>query len=128
MNSGQGAFEIAFAIKIGEQSKIRKKDRDKDGVYDNEDKCPDIYGSKKHKGCPIAKKDMADDELDSDGDSVPDEYDDCPLVKGPRYLHGCPDKDKDGVVDPDDACPNLAGSPLNGGCPVDEKDLSLIHI
>ena len=120
--SGQGALELAFAIKFGKKSKIRKKDRDKDGVYDHQDKCPDIFGSKKYKGCPIPKKEMVAEEIDTDGDQVPDEYDDCPLIKGRRYLHGCPDSDKDGVVDPDDACPQLAGSPQNGGCPIDEKD------
>ena len=120
--SGQGAFELAFAIELGKRPQNRKKDRDKDGVYDYQDKCPDIFGSKQYKGCPIPKKEMVDEEIDTDGDQVPDEYDDCPLIKGPRYLHGCPDKDKDGVVDPDDACPNLPGSPLNGGCPIDEKD------
>lgn len=122
VTSGQGAFELAFAIELGKRPKNRKKDRDKDGVYDYQDKCPDIFGSKKYKGCPIPKKEMVAETIDTDGDQVPDEYDDCPLIKGPRYLHGCPDKDKDGVVDPDDACPNLAGSPMNGGCPIDEKD------
>ncbi len=122
VTNGQGAFELAFGIELGQQPKNRKKDRDKDGVYDYQDKCPDIFGSKKYKGCPIPKKEMVEEAIDTDGDQVPDEYDDCPLIKGPRYLHGCPDKDKDGVVDPDDACPNLAGSPMNGGCPIDEKD------
>ncbi len=122
VTSGQGAFELAFAIQLGKRSKTRKKDRDKDGVYDHQDQCPDIYGDKRYKGCPVPKKEMVEEEIDTDGDRVPDEYDDCPLIKGPRYLHGCPDTDKDGVVDPDDACPRLKGSPLNGGCPIDEKD------
>jgi len=122
VTSGQGAFELAIAIQIGKPSKIRKKDRDKDGVYDHQDRCPDVYGDKKYRGCPVPKKEMVAEEIDTDGDSVPDEYDDCPLIKGPRYLHGCPDSDRDGVVDREDACPKLKGSLANGGCPVDEKD------
>lgn len=119
---GQGAIELAFAIKFGKKSKIRKKDRDKDGIYDLVDKCPDIPGLKEFKGCPVPKKEMAEDELDTDGDRVPDIYDDCPTIKGYRHLFGCPDTDKDGVIDPDDACPRLPGLATNSGCPYDEKD------
>lgn len=122
VTSGQGALELAFAITFGKKSKIRKKDRDKDGIYDHLDKCPDIPGSKKYKGCPVPKKEMAEDELDTDGDRVPDIYDDCPTIKGYRHLYGCPDTDKDGVIDPEDACPRLKGLPSNAGCPSDEKD------
>lgn len=120
--NGQGAFELAFAIRLGKQPKRKKRDRDRDGIEDHMDKCPDIYGEKQYKGCPIPKKEMPEDELDSDGDRVPDIYDDCPNLKGLRHLFGCPDTDKDGVVDPEDACPRLAGSPKNSGCPIDKKD------
>jgi len=123
VTSGQGALELAFAIKFGKKSKLRKKDRDRDGIYDHVDKCPDIPGTKKNKGCPIPAKEMeAADEIDSDGDRVPDIYDDCPNLKGLRHLYGCPDTDRDGVVDPEDACPRIAGLASNSGCPYDEKD------
>lgn len=122
VTSGQGALELAFAIRLGKKRKKSRRDRDKDGIPDDKDQCPDIYGEKEFRGCPIPKKELPTDEIDSDGDQIPDKYDDCPLVKGPRYLHGCPDTDKDGVVDPEDACPRLAGSVQNQGCPTDLKD------
>ncbi len=34
-------------------------DRDGDGIKDSKDKCPDIAGIKKYKGCPMSDEDMA---------------------------------------------------------------------
>lgn len=56
-------------------------DRDKDGVNDEEDKCPDVAGSARYDGCPVP---------DSDGDGVNDDLDKCKDVAGPASNNGCP--------------------------------------
>lgn len=84
-------------------------DRDGDGVPDDDDACPDEYGTGPD-GCPIP---------DRDDDGVPDDEDACPDVAG-AGPDGCPvegDLDNDGVPDGDDACPQQAGG-LPNGCPV----------
>jgi outer membrane protein OmpA-like peptidoglycan-associated protein len=99
------------------------KDRDKDGVFDNEDACPDVPGIRtqdpKTNGCPPP---------DRDRDGVIDSEDACPDVPGMKTAdpktNGCPpDRDHDGVVDPEDACPDLPGvktnDPRTNGCPSD---------
>jgi formylglycine-generating enzyme required for sulfatase activity len=85
-------------------------DRDRDGVPDTSDKCPDSYGLKKLNGCP-----------DKDDDGIPDHQDPCPDKAGPANLRGCPpevnDRDDDGVPDHEDACPTEAGPATLRGCP-----------
>ena len=44
-------------------------DTDKDGINDEEDKCPTVAGLARYQGCPL---------VDTDGDGVPDEEDKCP--------------------------------------------------
>ncbi len=115
-------------------------DTDGDGVFDENDKCPEVAGVVENDGCPI----------DRDGDGVADEKDKCPRTAGPIANNGCPfDKDKDGVpdnkdncpdlawdsptgcppdtdgdgvYDPNDKCPKEAGSKLNDGCPMITKE------
>jgi OOP family OmpA-OmpF porin len=88
-------------------------DRDKDGILDKDDLCPDTPGLAEFQGCP-----------DTDGDGVPDKDDQCPDVAGPVENNGCPwpDTDGDGVVDKDDACPTVAGPAENNGCPWPDTD------
>lgn len=86
-------------------------DRDKDGVNDKKDKCPDEPGLKEFEGCP-----------DTDGDGVPDPQDECPEVAGPAENKGCPDTDGDTVLDKDDACPEVAGLVALNGCPDADED------
>ena len=86
-------------------------DRDNDGVYDQEDNCPDIAGLAQFNGCP-----------DLDGDGIPDPEDDCPNSPGLPEFNGCPDSDSDGIIDSKDNCPNEAGSLANGGCPDSDSD------
>ena len=88
-------------------------DRDKDGIKDSEDACPDVPGLAQFQGCP-----------DTDGDGVPDKDDNCPEVAGPVENNGCPwpDTDGDGVLDKDDACPSVAGPAANNGCPWPDTD------
>jgi OOP family OmpA-OmpF porin len=81
-------------------------DKDKDGIADGEDKCPDMPGTRGFKGCP-----------DSDKDGIGDYDDDCPGIPGTAAMGGCADGDKDGVADNKDKCPTLAGLVENEGCP-----------
>ena len=83
-------------------------DRDKDGILDKDDLCPDTPGLAEFQGCP-----------DTDGDGVPDKDDQCPDVAGPVENNGCPwpDTDDDGVLDKDDACPTVPGLAQYNGCP-----------
>lgn len=85
-------------------------DRDKDGVLDKDDKCPDVYGLASLAGCP-----------DTDGDGITDAEDKCPTVKGLNQFIGCPDTDGDGVEDSKDKCPAIAGLINNNGCPKVEE-------
>ena len=88
-------------------------DRDKDGILDKDDRCPDTPGLAEFQGCP-----------DTDGDGIPDIDDQCPDVAGPVENNGCPwpDTDGDGVVDKDDACPTVPGPAENNGCPWPDTD------
>ena len=88
-------------------------DKDKDGIKDKDDACPDVFGLAQFQGCP-----------DTDGDGIADKDDNCPEVAGPVENNGCPwpDTDNDGVLDKDDACPNVAGPAENKGCPWPDTD------
>ncbi len=91
----------------------KPKDKDKDGVPDTEDACPDLAGSSLTKGCP-----------DKDADGLADNIDQCPNVAGLAKYNGCPipDTDKDGINDEEDKCPKEAGSLAYQGCPVPDRD------
>ena len=87
-------------------------DKDKDGILDKDDACPEIPGiasaDPQFNGCP-----------DTDGDGVFDKVDKCIDVAGPVENEGCPwpDTDGDGVLDKDDACPTVFGLAQYQGCP-----------
>lgn len=50
--SGYGRADI-YMVTIDETvSKERYKDKDKDGLFDYEDKCPELYGTPENNGCP----------------------------------------------------------------------------
>jgi OOP family OmpA-OmpF porin len=96
------------------------RDRDRDGIDDAADACPDVPGAKTDdpatNGCPP----------DGDKDGIRDDLDACPTVAGVKTsdpkTNGCPsDRDKDGIVDTEDACPDFAGpknpDPKKNGCP-----------
>jgi OOP family OmpA-OmpF porin len=104
-------------------------DRDRDGVLDADDACPDTPGVRtddpKTNGCPPP--------ADRDKDGVLDKDDACPDTPGVKTddpkTNGCPppaDRDKDGVLDKDDACPDEAGvktdDPKTNGCPPPPPD------
>jgi outer membrane protein OmpA-like peptidoglycan-associated protein len=83
-------------------------DKDKDGVPDAQDACPEIIGLTKFHGCP-----------DTDGDAIIDSKDKCPTQPGLAKYNGCPipDTDGDGLNDEEDKCPTQAGTKANSGCP-----------
>jgi outer membrane protein OmpA-like peptidoglycan-associated protein len=101
---------------------LTPSDRDKDGIVDAKDKCPDdpedYDGYMDSDGCP---------DTDNDNDGIPDAVDKCPNEPedkdGFQDDDGCPDLDNDGDGLPDatDECPNEAED-FNGyededGCP-----------
>ncbi len=100
---GLASVGLSFDFGVG--------DRDKDGVNDKKDKCPDVPGLKEFEGCP-----------DTDEDGLPDPEDDCPEVAGPAENKGCPDTDGDTVLDKDDLCPEVAGLVELNGCPDADED------
>jgi OOP family OmpA-OmpF porin len=56
-------------------------DTDKDGINDEEDKCPQVPGLARYQGCPIP---------DTDNDGINDEEDKCPTIPGIPENNGCP--------------------------------------
>jgi len=62
-------------------------DNDKDGVMNEDDRCPDLAGIVSLKGCP-----------DTDGDGVADLDDQCPDVKGTIANKGCPEFTKEVMI------------------------------
>ena len=105
-----------------------RADRDGDGVFDDEDACPDKRGVRtadpQTNGCPPKN--------DRDRDTVLDAEDACPDVPGVRtadpQTNGCPppDRDGDGVLDAEDVCPDVPGvrtnDPKTNGCPRPDRD------
>ncbi|GEM_PF-5072967 len=127
-------FSWSWQVQRNEQRFTDKPDKDRDGVADTEDLCPNEYGSGKM-GCP-----------DTDKDGVGDKFDKCPMESGLGSSDGCPnsnnannnpdfnnpnfnnntssDLDGDGISDDSDACPDLFGPAENEGCPIDNSATS----
>ncbi|MBN2197528.1 MAG: OmpA family protein [Polyangiaceae bacterium] len=97
------------------------RDRDDDGVLDEDDACVDDPGEPSDDlevhGCP-----------DTDGDGIRDPKDACIEIPGEESddpeKNGCPpDRDGDGILDDDDACPDRKGEASDdaekNGCPPD---------
>jgi len=135
LSRGPGAPQVRFVAAVEWVPPLPPPDRDRDGVPDPEDACPDAAGPRsadaRGNGCPPPP--------DSDRDGVVDAEDACPKVAGGRSAdprtNGCPppapppptDTDLDGVLDRDDACPEKPGLPTDdpktNGCPPDrDKD------
>ncbi len=124
-------FQAADArVTLGFMYEPAVGDRDKDGIDDDDDACPDDPedkdGFEDRDGCP---------DLDNDGDGILDVDDACPLVKedydGDRDEDGCPegtegDRDGDGIPDDVDDCPDepedFDGFQDEDGCPDPDND------
>ncbi|MBS9767592.1 MAG: OmpA family protein [Flavobacteriaceae bacterium] len=100
-----------FQHSIGLVFKFGGTDTDGDGIFDNNDACPEVKGIAQFNGCP-----------DTDGDGIVDSKDACPEVAGLAQLNGCPDTDGDGIADKNDACPDVKGSKAHRGCPDTDGD------
>ncbi|HEX2959566.1 MAG TPA: OmpA family protein [Chitinispirillaceae bacterium] len=112
---------------LGWSGFITMQDDDKDGLKNDEDRCPkdaeDIDGFEDADGCP---------DLDNDNDGIPDLKDKCPGESedkdGFDDEDGCPDldNDNDGIPDLKDQCPGLAedfdGFEDRDGCPDPDND------
>ncbi len=98
----------------------RVADADGDGIADRDDKCPRYHGTLDNAGCPA----------DTDGDGVHDGIDKCPKIVGPISNSGCIlDADGDGIADANDKCPNAAGTLANKGCPevkIEAADMAVL--
>jgi OmpA-OmpF porin, OOP family len=128
LTRGMGAPSVRVLGTIGYVPDA--SDRDKDGILDGDDACPDIPGPEnddpKLHGCP-----------DRDRDKIIDPEDACPDVAGPPNedptKHGCPppgDRDGDKIIDEEDACPDVPGvrdpDPEKNGCPPDRDGDGII--
>lgn len=105
-NDGFGKHVLSFVFTLG------KLDKDKDGVSNGKDDCPDTPEGiiVNEQGCP----------MDSDNDGVADYLDKCSGTPAGAKVdsNGCPiDTDKDGVADYMDKCPDVKGVASNNGCP-----------
>ena len=112
---------------IGWNGIVFGRDRDKDGIGDRKDRCPDVAedkdGFEDADGCP---------DFDNDNDGVPDSVDKCPNVAedkdGFNDDDGCPDfdNDNDSIADSVDQCPQVAedndGFKDADGCPDPDND------
>jgi type IX secretion system PorP/SprF family membrane protein len=110
-----GSHEFTLGFKFGN---IKGGDRDKDGILDIDDKCPDLPGTKENIGCPM------DENADNDKDGIINKLDNCPEAAGPKENKGCPftDRDNDGIRDDIDKCPDIPGIASNDGCPMNDRD------
>jgi len=128
------------------------QDRDGDGVTDDEDNCPDDFGHRLNKGCPLGNPDVDEDGVcdawvsekgfGSEFQDVCEGIDACPNEQG-EGEDGCPldepDPDGDHVCDAwvskkklqkkfkdvcegIDSCPTEKGTVANKGCPEDNPD------
>lgn len=116
--NAEGSYEYVFDYNdyfhysIGLVAKFGKKhDKDKDGISDKNDACPEVPGIPEFAGCP-----------DSDNDGIQDKDDKCPTVAGPKEFNGCPDTDGDKIIDIEDQCPQVAGIAQFKGCPDTDGD------
>lgn len=129
---GRFLFRIAYAPIRKKPEPVARpaiRDRDQDGVSDEEDVCPDAmagpHPDPQRRGCPAP---------DRDHDGIYDPEDLCPDVAPGAYpdpqRRGCPapDRDGDGAYDPEDRCPDVpAGGqpdsrPDRKGCPAPDRD------
>lgn len=120
LNTSAGYGREAFRLITKIAYDFEPEDRDRDGVEDDKDRCPDtpedLDGFQDDDGCP---------DPDNDSDGIPDGQDVCPMDAGLREYDGCPDRDADQVPDNVDRCPDQFGPADNEGCPVQGPSVKL---
>jgi|GEM_PF-1973336 len=112
--NSNGILEFTGAFKLNRHHHKQRppsKDTDGDGIFDENDACPEVPGKPEFIGCP-----------DTDNDGIPDDHDNCPQDPGLKEFAGCPDKDGDGIQDKKDLCPNDFGTKETFGCPDKDGD------
>jgi outer membrane protein OmpA-like peptidoglycan-associated protein len=116
---------------VGWSGLFSDRDRDRDGIPDRYDQCPDapedVDGFQDDDGCP---------DYDNDNDGIPDSLDKCPNKPedkdGFQDSDGCPDYDNDNdfVADSVDKCPNVPedidGFEDKDGCPDYDNDGDMV--
>lgn len=131
----RAVFSIAYAPRTpapSDDGPPPPSDHDNDGVWDNDDACPDQAGPSRpdpgQSGCPDKQASLVANQPeapakaaepsapDADGDGIADSADACPKQSGVSSVdadqNGCPveaDADSDGVPDARDACPKEPG-------------------
>ena len=160
-NGRRGEDHITFAdenIKEADQKSLstlcldpKLQDRDKDGIIDSEDKCPDTPGVVDYYGCPdpdIDKDGVCDawvSEMGLTGTFACKGVDACPTEPGELAYAGCsdPDRDSDGICDKwviannlekqfertckgSDMCEDIPGQEEFKGCPNPDTDYDKI--
>jgi outer membrane protein OmpA-like peptidoglycan-associated protein len=116
--------QVGLSLRFGGKSG-KSKDRDKDGVVDLKDSCPNTVLGK-----AVDPNGCAADQKDGDRDAVNDEMDRCPDTGAGESVdaEGCSasqkDDDHDGVFNLVDQCPNTPlGETANGsGCAAGQRD------
>lgn len=125
LTRGYGAPDVQVYLGLAYQRYL--SDRDGDGIFDDDDACPDrpedFDGFEDEDGCP---------EPDNDRDGIPDVKDACPDEPEDHDtfedVDGCPDpdNDRDGIPDVKDQCPldpeDLDGFEDEDGCPEPDDD------
>jgi type IX secretion system PorP/SprF family membrane protein len=111
--NANGILEVTGSFKLNRHHHKQRpsKDTDGDGIFDENDACPQVPGKPEFIGCP-----------DTDNDGIPDDHDNCPQDPGSKEFAGCPDKDKDGIQDSKDQCPEEPGTKETFGCPDKDGD------
>jgi len=126
LTDGWGTPDLRAYGVVALQSE-RDRDKDKDGIQDRQDQCPeepeDLDNFEDANGCP---------DPDNDRDSVLDVDDECPELPedmdGFEDANGCPDpdNDQDGIPDGADECPDkpedMDGFNDTDGCPENDND------
>lgn len=102
---GSGAPVPGSAIKVLSGEELNPGDSDGDGVFDDEDSCPNTPDGEavNAEGCSAS-------QVDSDEDGVNDLADNCPATSNPNQ----DDNDSDGIGDACELSVSLAADPSSG--------------
>lgn len=125
LSGGYGTPDVRAVAMVGYSPDPRPSDRDRDGVIDIKDHCPEaaVQGEADPQK-PGCTKPPSPPDRDKDG--LADGADACPDMLGVAHAkperNGCPsDRDDDAIEDAKDACPDAAGPASaelgKNGCP-----------